>query len=73
MIKGILQDTWWLSSFSYIPLLCAYKLCYLLAPFKNLSLDLLLPFVSMRIHGVQKDQGQSNNRLSTSALQWEVE
>ena len=45
MMKGILQDTWWLS-FSYIPLLCAYVSCYLLAPFKNPSLDLLLPFGS---------------------------
>ena len=46
MIKGILQDTWWLSSFSYIPLLCAFILCYLLAPFKYPSLDLLFPFGS---------------------------
>ena len=72
MIKGILQNTWWLSSFSYTPLLCANILCYLLAPFKNPSLDLLLQFGSMRIHGVQEDQGQSK-RLSISAMQWEVE
>ena len=72
MIKGILQNTWWLSSFSYTPLLCANILCYLLAPFKNPSLDLLLPFGSMRIHEVQQDQGKSN-RLSTCAMQWEVE
>ena len=72
MIKGILQDAWWLSTFLYIPLLCAYILCFLLAHSKSPSLDLLLPFGSMRIHGVQQDQGQSN-RLSTSALHWEVE
>ena len=68
MIKGILQDAWWLSSFSFIHIICAYILCYLLAPFKNPSLDSLLPFGSMRIHGVQQDQGQSN-RLSTTAEQ----